>query len=106
MVEFRQQALTPPSGEFPSSDLPTIFADGILNLANTAQITKFYLFRFDPGLKDPDKAQQRTCAQIVMSIDALVASFAFLESAIDRLQTQGVVSTQALDAARKVVRGT
>jgi hypothetical protein len=86
--------------------LPTIFADGIVNLANTAQIAKFYLFRFDPGLKDPGKAQQRTCAQIVMSIDALVASFAFLEIVIDRLQTQGVVSTQALDAARKVVRGT
>ena len=58
MAEFTPQAITRPSDEFPSSDLPTIFADGIMNLANSGQIVKFYLFRVDPGMKDVTKAYQ------------------------------------------------
>lgn len=56
MVAFTPSTIIPPSEEFPSSGLPTIFADGIMNLANTTQIAKCYLFRFDPGLTDPGKA--------------------------------------------------
>jgi hypothetical protein len=70
MVEFTPQSIIPPSDEFPFSDLPTIFADGVMNLANSAQIAKFYLFRVDPGMKDATKAFQKPCAQIVMPIDA------------------------------------
>jgi hypothetical protein len=105
MAEFKKQATIPPSEEFPSSELPTIFADGIRNLANTSQMAKFYLFRFDPSFTDANKAQARPCAQIVMSIDALANTFVFLENAVKQLQAQGVISEQALETARKFVRG-
>src|SRR5580704_11393238 len=105
MAQFTTQAITPhPSDEFPS-DLPTIFADGIMNLANSAQIVKCYLFRVDPGMKDVTKAYQKPCAQIVMPLDALVTTFVFLEGAIEKLRGQGFVSDQALETARKAVRG-
>jgi hypothetical protein len=77
MVEFKKQATMPPSEEFPSPGVPTIFADGIKNLANTSQMAKFYLFRFDPSFTDSGKAQVRPCAQIVMSIDALANTLFF-----------------------------
>jgi hypothetical protein len=104
MAQFTTQAITPhPSDEFPS-DLPTIFADGIMNLANSAQIVKCYLFRVDPGMKDVTKAYQKPCAQIVMPLDALVTTFVFLEGAIEKLRGQGFVSDQALETARNNLR--
>ena len=107
MVQFTTQAITPPpSDEFPSSDLPTIFADGIMNLANSAQIIKFYLFRVDPGMRDINKAYQKPCAQIVMPLDALVTTYVFLEGAIEKLRGQDFISPDALEAARKTLRGT
>jgi hypothetical protein len=104
MVQFTTQAITPTSDEFPS-DLPTIFSDGIMNLANSAQIVKFYLFRLDPGIRDVTKAYQKPCAQIVMPLDALVTTFVFLEGAIEGLRGQGFVSTEAVETARKALQG-
>jgi hypothetical protein len=43
MVDFSQQVTVPLSDEFPPLDVPTIFVDGIMNLANSRQIAKFYL---------------------------------------------------------------
>jgi hypothetical protein len=105
MVQFTTQAITPPlSDEFPS-DLPTIFADGIMNLANSAQIVKCYLFRVDPGVKDVTKAYQKPCAQIVMPLDALVNTYVFLEGAIEKLRGQGFISIETVETARKALRG-
>jgi hypothetical protein len=104
MPEFQKQAIIPPSEEYPTPETPTIFADGIKNLANTSQMAKFYLFRFDPSFTGSDRAKVRPCAQIVMSIDALTNAFAFLENAVKQLQVQGVISEQALETARKFVR--
>ena len=104
MVQVTTQAITPHSDEFPS-DLPTIFADGIMNLANSAQIIKFYLFRVDPGMRDVTKAYQKPCAQIIMPLEALVTTYVFLEGAIEKLRGQGVVSTEALETARKALGG-
>jgi hypothetical protein len=50
MAEFQPQSTAQPDVEYPGTTIPTIFADGIVNLANSAHIVKFYLFRFDPNV--------------------------------------------------------
>ena len=59
----------------------------------------------DPGVKDATKAYQKPCAQIVMPLDALVTTYVFLESAIENLRGQGLVSPEAVETARKALRG-
>jgi hypothetical protein len=98
MPEFVAQAIEPSTIEYP--DVPTIFADGVVNLANSAHVAKFYLYRLDPSVKDVGKAQAKACAQIVMPLDGLTNTFAFLEAIIAKLQRQGLVSEKQIDQAR------
>jgi hypothetical protein len=98
MPEFVAQAIEPSAIEYP--DVPTIFADGIVNLANSGHVAKFYLYRLDPNVKDVGRAQAKTCAQIVMPLDGLTNTFAFLEAIIEKLQKQGLVSEHQLAQAR------
>lgn len=98
MPEFVVQAIEPSTIEYP--DVPTIFADGIINLANSAHVAKFYLYRLDPSVKDVDKAQAKACAQIVLPLDGLANTFAFLEAIIEKLQKQGLISEKQLAQAR------
>ena len=105
MAEFQPQSTALPDVEYPGTTIPTIFADGIVNLANSAHIVKFYLFRFDPNVKDVSKAQAIPCAQAVFPIDGFVNAFAFLESAVEKLRVQGIITDQILAAARKMAQG-
>jgi hypothetical protein len=100
-AEFTQQILTLPDEEFPGTKIPTVFADGIVNVANSRYIVKFYFFRLDPGTKDVSKAQVVPCAQVVLPLDGFINTFAFLESAVEKLRAQGIITDQALAAARK-----
>ena len=74
-----------PRDEFPSAEIPTVFADGVFNLAHTAEIVKFYPYRLDPGLKNLSDYQTQPVAQVVMSRAAFVATAAFFSSAVEAL---------------------
>jgi hypothetical protein len=102
MANFVPQKLMRPVEEFP--DVPTIFAEGIYNLANTSNVAKFYLVRNDASLVAADQAQITPVAQIIFPLDGLRNSFAFLEDAINKLMAQNVISIQSLDAARAGLR--
>ncbi|MGH7009068.1 MAG: hypothetical protein ACRED7_11740 [Stellaceae bacterium] len=92
----------PPDPNFPGSSFPTVFADGILNFAHTAQVTKFYLYRFEPSF---DGAQNRVTpfTQIVMSIDAFVNSYVLMEKGIEKLLKLGIVTQDQLNQRRKEI---
>jgi hypothetical protein len=57
MADIKAQVAAPLGQEFPNPEIPTIFADGIMNLANSYHVVKFYLFRFDPGIINVNTAR-------------------------------------------------
>jgi hypothetical protein len=59
-----------PVSAFPASTLPTIYADGVINLATTPQFAKFYLARNDPSMLGDNRSEQQVFAQIVMPLMA------------------------------------
>lgn len=107
MVESKRQLQTLDFGgeEYPGAAIPTIFADGVRNLANSSHIVKFYFYRLDPNVQDSNKAQVRTCAQAVMPVDGFVNMYVFFERAIQALQAQGIVTGQVVDQARQAQTG-
>jgi hypothetical protein len=94
------QDIDAPSDEYPGIEIPTIFADGVMNLANSPHVMKFYLFRLDPSAKDMQKAQARVCAQIVLPMNGFLNMVAFLERAVEGLRAQGIVTEEDISAAR------
>ena len=103
MAVPQRQITALPDEEYPGTKIPTVFADGVINLANSSHIVKFYLFRFDPSTKDVGRAQIVPCAQVVLPFDGFINTFVFLENAIEKLRAQGIVTDQVLSAARKLV---
>ncbi len=81
---------------------PTVFADSVINFANSEHVVKFYLARLDPAMIGVHDGRATTAAQVVMPIDAFVQSFAFLERSVAHLRNSGVIPQDMIDKARKV----
>jgi hypothetical protein len=94
--------VAPPLGKYPPPDLPTIYVDSGISLANTQAVVKFYLGRLDPDMQAIYGPESRPVVQLVMPIEGFVATFAFLESAIQRMTRQGTIKEDALKTARQV----
>ena len=101
MAGFHAQIISPPDVNYPGMTIPTIFADGIMNLANSAHIVKFYMFRLDPSVSDVGQARAIPCAQVVLPLDGFINTFAFMQNAVDSLLKQGIITQQALDDAAR-----
>jgi hypothetical protein len=97
-----QPTRTVPFGTFPSHDFPLVFADGVLSIANSPALVKFYLFRFDPEFAGGGQTQMQPTAQIVMSMDGFASALAFFEEAVRRYIAQGLITTERLAEWRKV----
>lgn len=79
--------------------IPTLFSDGILNLANSSSIVKFYLGRLDPQSDGTHRTV--ACGQVVMPLEGFVNSIAFVERMVAKLVSEGIISQAALDVARQ-----
>jgi hypothetical protein len=104
MPDFQQQVTAPPDIDFPGKVIPTVFADGIFNLANSAHVVKFYMFRLDPSMTNQQVAQVIPCLQIVLPLDGFINAFAFLEAAVEKLRRQGVITEGVLNVARQAAK--
>jgi hypothetical protein len=58
--------------EFPPAELPTFFADGVVNVASSSTIAKFYLARIDSSFADSTEHRTQAVAQVVMPLDSFV----------------------------------
>lgn len=90
------EQLGPPQ-EFPGFNFPTVFADGVMNIANSPHVAKMYLFRFEPSFVDANRYQQQPVAQVVMPLEAVVVMATFLERSITNLVTQGVLTKERVE---------
>jgi hypothetical protein len=82
-----------PSGH-PSMDVPTLFCDGIVNLAPSAQVARFYLFRTDPDTAGQQSSQNQVIAQIVMPLEAFVVTSVFFSRALQQMIASGLVAQE------------
>ena len=95
-------------GDHPPSQFPTVFADGVMNLANSDQIVKFYLYRLDPSFSNEGKSLPQAFAQVVMSMDGFGQTVTFFQDALGHLVEQGHISEEyllELRAARRPREG-
>jgi hypothetical protein len=75
------------------TSVPTMYADGVANLARGPGIVKFYLTRFDP---DPDvesnnPALNTMVGQVVMSATGFAATVLFFKKQLDEMLERGEV---------------
>jgi hypothetical protein len=91
-----------PSDDFPSSQFPTAFADGVMSIANSPAVVKFYLFRFEPSFSGNGQSQTQPFAQVVMPIDGFAATFSFFEAAVKKYIEQGLITESRLDELRNI----
>jgi len=54
----------PPGDEYPPAALPTVYADGVLNLVNNPNTVKFYLYRLDANLSGGHASKVQPFAQV------------------------------------------
>jgi hypothetical protein len=65
------------SGGFPPFNFPTVFADGVLSMANSPSVVKFYLARVEPSFAGDGRSQMQAFAQVIMPIDGFAMMFVF-----------------------------
>jgi hypothetical protein len=91
--------MAPP--EFPRLELPTIFADGVVNILPSKEVVKFYLSRFDPPIVGDANLLQRVIAQVAMPTTAFVQTAVFFQVALNHLVDEGYVSKTEVEALFK-----
>ena len=90
-----QQPKTP---KFPPPEVPTIFADGVLNHAHTAEMVKFYLGRVDPSENQVPGNDQCAIAQVVLPMTGFLEMVSFFNTAVEAFITDGSASRAAWEA--------
>ena len=103
-IRCMQQSSVPssPKDEFPPPALPTVYADGVLNLANSPHTVKFYLYRLDPSMTGTAGQQVQPFAQIVMPLNGFVGATLFFQKMLDALVRDGTVSKEFLEDMRRL----
>ena len=86
--------------QFPSEAMPTIFADGVANVAQSGEVAKFYLVRTDPSVNTPNDNRPQVVGQIVMSMSGFLDAVAFFEAIVKGYLEKGIVSREKVDEAR------
>jgi hypothetical protein len=86
----------------PPVTTPTIFVDGVANIAPTAQVVKFYLYRTDPDATGKPQYKNQVYAQVVMPTAGFIATAVFFERALRFLVEKKYVTEAALEELRRL----
>lgn len=89
---------------FPPPTLPTIYCDGIANVAPSPHFVKFYLFRQDPDQAAKPKYKNQIVAQIIMPVHAFIYAGLFFEEALKQFVEQGTISQQMVDQVKQTTQ--
>lgn len=93
---------TTPGSDFPPPHFPTVFADGVMSIANSPSVVKFYLFRYEPSFSGSGQSHNQSFAQVVMPMDAFASTFALFERAVTQYIEQGLITKERLDQLRGI----
>jgi hypothetical protein len=87
--------------KYPPASFPTVFADGVLSVANSPTVVKFFLSRTEPSFTGDGTSINQAFAQVVMPMDAFAGTFAFFEVAIKKYIAEGLITEARLDELRR-----
>jgi hypothetical protein len=86
---------------YPSPQFPTVFADGVSNIVNSKQVTKFFLTRFESDLASTNPSKSQPFMQVVTSMEGFAATFTFFEAAVERYVSQDLLTQQMINQFRE-----
>jgi hypothetical protein len=89
------------AGTYPNSDVPTIYADGVLNVAPSAQIVKFYLHRISASFSGSNDFQVQPIAEIAMPLGSFLQVAAFFQKNVDDMLSANLIKQADYEAAKK-----
>ena len=89
------------NSKFPPASFPTVFADGVMSLANSPAVVKFFLSRTEPSFIGDGTSTTQAFAQVIMPMDAFAGTFAFFEAAIKKYLAEGLITEARLDELRQ-----
>lgn len=92
--------IIPTEGGFPPLSVPTIFADGIANIAPSVNVVKFYLFRTDPDMAGAPAYKNQIYCQIAMPVEGFLSACVFFEKALKHLVEMKTTTQQHVDELR------
>jgi hypothetical protein len=84
--------------------IPTIYTEGVVNLARGPGIVKFYLMRYEPNIHD-DGATPALVGQVVAPVIAFATMTLFFQRQLDDMIKSGEISQDAVDQLRRMVPG-
>lgn len=83
--------------------VPTLYADGIANVATGPGTVRTYLIRFDPSLMEHTDASPTVTAQLIMPTNGFLMIATFFEAQIKSMLASGQITQQTLDEVRAMV---
>ena len=83
------------------TDIPIVYADGIVNHVVGPGVCKFYLYRSDADPKDPKEYSQATVVQVVMPVGGFVEMAAFFEHRLRVMVKNKAVTQEYIEERRK-----
>ncbi len=89
-------------GDFPAPQFPTVFADAVSSLANSPNIVKFFLSRFEPSFTGDGRSQLQPFEQVIMPIDGFASMLVFFEAHLKVMVSQGYITEARLTELREV----
>ena len=89
---------------FPASTIPTIFCDGIVNLAPIANAMRLYLFRSDPDQVGKPKFKNQILAQIIMPVPAFIHTALFFERGLKQFVEQGTIPPDMVEQIKQATQ--
>ena len=89
---------------YPPPNMLTVYADGIVSIAQTYEVVKVYLAKNDNPVDGEGDAKPATVAQVIFPMSVFVNTFAFFETTIKRYIKDGLVRQEDLDRIRQAYR--
>jgi hypothetical protein len=87
---------------FPSLEVPTVYADGIANIAPSPQVVKFYLFRTDPDTGGQNVYKNQVVLQVAMHMQGFVAACVFFEKTLKQFVESNYITQEQVDDMRRM----
>jgi hypothetical protein len=91
-----------PPTDYPGTDIPCIYADGVLSAAYSPANAKFYLYRVDSHPYGKSDNATIAVAQVVMPIENFAASAQFFVQRLVALESHPALRKKVLEEIKQL----
>jgi len=91
-----------PQADFPAPQFPNVFADGVMSLAFSPTMVKFFPSRFEPSFAGDGRSQMQAFTQVAMPMDGFASMVVFFEAQLKVLVRAGNITEARLAELRAI----